>query len=400
MELNRKTTGIIIIAASVIIGLVFIIAYSMIPKTSEEEAITNVYIEHPDADVSETSDSKIDAYAIRKGSKSSIENYWDSIEDVEVTEEDPMAEMTAVGKGTSANSLSALKERSQTNQNNIVRSSKSGTNHEESSHTNSGTGGSTTSSRMTRDEYLQRYQAANAQAVNQYMETYNKIVADQNAADVTSDDASVQKENKPEEVDVEETIAVETATVEKPMIKRSGNISTLDDSFGTLTTGVSSLDEESDILDAGSSHPLKCMFTKEEKIESGQRVSIRLLEDMVVGSVLVPKNSHLMAVCTIGNRLMLKVSSIELNGQIYAMNYEAYDNDGTKGIYCPDLDNGIKDAAKQSGMSLGRRAFTKTGAIVNEVANLGLTIAEMGSSGTKSVRVPSGYTFYLMDGKN
>ena len=383
MELNRKTTGIIIIAVGVIIGLVFIVSYSMTSTDTEEVQINNVYIEHPDAEVTESATSKIDAYRRDAGSKRSIENYWDSIEDNEHIDDDPMADMTSVGKGSASSSLDALKARSKDTQN-------LGSRQKTQSSKFSGSVVSGGTQKKTKEERIDDYLAARQQMTDQYLNSIQQASASQANSEPDILEADI----------ADDSVEQETVVIEQPKIKRSGNISTLDDSFGTLTTGISSLDEESDLLDSGSSHPLKCMFTKEEKIENGQRVSIRLLEDMVVGSVLVPKNTHLMAVCTIGNRLMLKVSSIELNGQIYSMNYEAYDNDGAKGIYCPDIDNSAKETAKQSGMSLGRRAFTKTGALVSEVTNLGLTIAELSTSGSKSVKVPSGYTFYLISGTN
>jgi hypothetical protein len=47
-------------------------------------------------------------------------------------------------------------------------------------------------------------------------------------------------------------------------------------------------------------------------------------------------NTHLAAICKIGDRLELQVRSLEMNGRIIPLALDAYDTDGLQGIYCPE----------------------------------------------------------------
>lgn len=402
MELNRKTTGIIIIAAASIIGLVLICFTFLKTSKPEESAVRNVYIEHPDAEVPELEESKLEAYNTNRAKRSSVEDYWDSIE-ADLEQEDPMSEISGnVGadtKGTQGTqrSLNDLIARTEKTQNEYYSPSTSG----------GGSTGKATPSvsvstqperRKTSEERMTEYMTMRQQMTDYMIEQYSGSVQGQQ-----TQQPAPQEQAQPA-VDQESQSEPESVPVsaEPAQVRRSGSISSLDeDVFGTITGGgISSLDDDSDAWDDGAQRPIKCMFVRDEKLESGQRVSIRLLEDMVINGTLIPRNTHLMATCNVGQRLNLKVSSFEMNGKIYSLNFEAYDNDGAKGIYCPDIDDSARQTAKQGGVSIGRRSLTKAGAIVGELANMGVTIAEsVGNANKRSVRVPSGYTFYLMEGK-
>lgn len=180
----------------------------------------------------------------------------------------------------------------------------------------------------------------------------------------------------------------------KMNVRRSDAISSLDDEFGGVQ-GLSSLDNENMFVD--DNHPIKVMFVREEKIKSGQRVSLRLLEDMVVEGVLLPKNTHLTATCSIGDRLQLKVSNIEINGQIYTLNYTAYDTDGAEGIYCAQT-QANKDAARGAEEAISETASLLGGAVGRLTSRAVQSGAQMirSRTGETSVTVTSGYVFYLM----
>ena len=99
----------------------------------------------------------------------------------------------------------------------------------------------------------------------------------------------------------------------------------------------------------GSCHavetPFRCMFVLDQKLTSGQRVTLRLLEDYNQDGVRIPANTHLAAICKIGDRLELQVRSLEMNGRIIPLALDAYDTDGLQGIYCPETSAG-KNAKK------------------------------------------------------
>ena len=143
-------------------------------------------------------------------------------------------------------------------------------------------------------------------------------------------------------------------------------------------------------------YPFKCMFVRSGKLKSGERVSIRLLEDMVIDGQLVPKNTHLMAVCSIGSRLDLNVASIDLGGKIINLDYDAYDNDGTKGIYCPGISDRTASQAASTAVSGARSRLTsRIGRAAQDVVNTGLSLITL-SGGETAVQVPAGYQFYLV----
>ena len=165
-----------------------------------------------------------------------------------------------------------------------------------------------------------------------------------------------------------------------------GIISTLDDDFSDAA-----------VQYEGAKRPFRCMFVRDQKLKSGQRVTLRLLEDYVEGGVRIPANTHLAAICKIGDRLELQVRSLEMNGRIIPLALDAYDTDGLQGIYCPETS--ASKGAKQAGNDAISTAGTTFGGLVGDLASTvirtGASIARS-ASGELSVSVVSGYEFYLV----
>ena len=146
-----------------------------------------------------------------------------------------------------------------------------------------------------------------------------------------------------------------------------------------------------------SKRPFRCMFVRDEKLKDGQRVTLRLLETYEDNGIRIPTNSHLSAICKIGNRLELNVKSVEMNGKIIPVNLCAYDTDGLKGIYCPETSSN-KNAKKAENDALSASGATfggLVGDIANTIIRTGVNIARS-SSGEVSVNVASGYEFFLV----
>lgn len=163
---------------------------------------------------------------------------------------------------------------------------------------------------------------------------------------------------------------------------------------------ISSLDDDAEdaaVQYEGSKRPFRCMFVRDQKLTSGQRVTLRLLEDYVEGGVRIPANTHLAAICKIGDRLELQVRSLEMNGRIIPLALDAYDTDGLQGIYCPETS--ASKNAKQATNDAISTAGTTFGGLVGDLASTvirtGATIAKS-TSGELSVSVVSGYEFYLV----
>lgn len=191
--------------------------------------------------------------------------------------------------------------------------------------------------------------------------------------------------------------AAEEAPAEEPKQEPlSIDLSALGSSDGII----SSLDD--DFNDAavqyeGAKRPFRCMFVRDQKLTSGQRVTLRLLEDYVEGGVRIPANTHLAAICKIGNRLELQVRSLEMNGRIIPLALDAYDTDGLQGIYCPET-SAVKNSRVATNDAIST-AGTTFGGLVGDIASTvirtGATIAKS-TSGEVSVSVVSGYEFYLV----
>lgn len=195
--------------------------------------------------------------------------------------------------------------------------------------------------------------------------------------DVLTGGAAV--EETPEAPEVAEPVAIDLSAVGSS----DGIVSTLDD-------------EPSEGVSYGL-RPFRCMFVRDQKLVKGQRVSLRLLEDYSDGSVRIPANTHLSAICDIGDRLQLSVRSLELGGRIVPLLLEAYDTDGMKGIYCPETasSKASRKASDEAISTAGQTFGGLVGDIASTVIRTGATIAKS-ASGELSVSVVSGYEFYLV----
>ena len=160
--------------------------------------------------------------------------------------------------------------------------------------------------------------------------------------------------------------------------------------------GISSLDGDTGEA-VEENKPVRCMFIRDEKLKSGQRVTLRLLEDAVVDGVVIPRDSHVSALCTIRDRLYLTVSSVEMNGRIRRLGLEGYDTDGSLGIYCPSVDGSAARTARDEALNIGQSALRGSiGNIASSVLRTGAGIIRSSSGNTTTVSVPSGYTIYLL----
>lgn len=162
--------------------------------------------------------------------------------------------------------------------------------------------------------------------------------------------------------------------------------------------GISTLGEDEELFDDDGSRPFQCMFSKDAKLKNGDRISVILLEDMVISGVMIPRHTHMMATCRISDRLELDISSIEISGRILALGYEAYDVDGSRGIYCPDVGHEGKTIRDRSTGIIGSSLNGRLGRMAGDVVSTGVSLLQ-GRDGATTVSVPAGYTFFIMKRK-
>lgn len=187
--------------------------------------------------------------------------------------------------------------------------------------------------------------------------------------------------------------------ISRSPVKRTGAVSSLDEDVAAdLGSGFSTLDGTDRWVGAEDGKPYRCMFTRDEKVRSGERITLRLLEDLVIGGVHIPRNTHLQGVATITERLEVKVTSLDIGGRILALSFEAYDTDGGKGIYCSDLSAAAKAATDQAVSTASTTLNSRLGRVARDAATVGASIIRS-RSGEATVSVPAGYTFYIIDSR-
>lgn len=183
----------------------------------------------------------------------------------------------------------------------------------------------------------------------------------------------------------------------RQQVKRSGAISSLDDDVcRNLGNGFSTLDGTDMWVSGEAGKPYRCMFTRDEKVRTGQRISLRLLEDLVIGGVHIPQNTHLQGVCSISDRMEVSINSLDMGGRILSFHFEAYDTDGGKGIYCSDLSKTKKEITDQGISTVMTGLNSRLGMAARDAATVGASIIRT-KSGEVSVSVPAGYTFYIVE---
>ena len=377
MEMDRKKKGVLLLAIAgfllffLLMGFLIWAQSAKGKETEKDKKNGNVYTEVQNGEEKPMEDSKIKSY---RNSRANIENYWDDMGeelDAEPESEDPVDIVTGTRKEASVRG-----SRNYTAED-VFGSSPTSQNPAETP---------AQSSRQDAAERRAMYQRERQAALDEVMRRQEEMMKAQQGASGNEEAPAVPVEETRDRIDID-----------KVMVRKSGSVTTLEDGFTSVTSsGVSTLEGASEQFFVDEEYPFKCMFVRSGKLKSGERVSIRLLEDMVIDGQLVPKNTHLMAVCSIGSRLDLNVASIDLRGKIINLDYDAYDNDGTKGIYCPGIsDKSVSQAAGTAISGARSRLTSRIGRAAQDVVNTGLSLITL-SGGETAVQVPAGYQFYLV----
>lgn len=365
---NKKKMAFFFIGGGLLLVVILIMMiFFKGPQPEEPEKLDNAQMELPEGEGTELADSKIEEY--RKDNRTSrraIDDYWDDIGDEpkEGTSDDPLYELN---NGSGAKKPSSVSREAAFEEMFGAPEQKPG--------------------RSVDDELRER---------DRRIEERRKKTMDEFIA--ANYGTQPEPEPEPEPVKTPEEEVVERIHMEENAVRRSDAISSIDDGYGT--SGISSLGNDVQKSKDTDSYPFKCMFVRDEKIKNGDRVTVRLLEDMVIGGQLIPKNTHLMANCTLGKRLQLVIPSIQINGKIIALNYDAYDaNDGTKGIFCPEIDDSARKAATSyASATATSRARSLVGGIAQDAIQAG-TILLSGTGQERKVSVPAGYQFFIVRSK-
>ena len=349
MAVDKKTMWAFIGLASMLtVGIVMMVVSSFKGRSSGP-APDSVTLTVPDGEIKEVPDSKS---AAMRGAVS-LDKYF-----AELDEDEKEGEDVSLVSGEPAEKAASEPRAAESDEAVVARTFGVPAPSEEPSRPRASSGGGSSARPMTQEEKLE-YDRKRAEMVRDVL---NGGTAEEPA---------------------EETIEPEARRVDLSSSSSDGIISYLDDEPAS----------ESEV----GIRPFRCMFVRDQKLVNGQRVTLRLLEDLTVDGVSIPANTHLSAICKIGDRLELSVRSLELGGRIVPLSLEAYDGDGLPGIYCPET-SAAKNSRKASDDAIstaGRTFGGLVGDIANTVIRTGATIAKS-ATGEVSVNVVSGYEFYLV----
>lgn len=96
-----------------------------------------------------------------------------------------------------------------------------------------------------------------------------------------------------------------------------------------------------------SPNAIEAVIHESQTLTSGSTVKLRLINDVYINGVLIPKDSFLFGIASLnGERLNIKINSIRYENSLFPVALSVYDMDGLNGIYIPGAIT--RDVAKQS----------------------------------------------------
>ncbi len=143
--------------------------------------------------------------------------------------------------------------------------------------------------------------------------------------------------------------------------------------------------------------------------EGEQYVALRILEEMRVGHVILPRNSIVSGVARLqSGRVGLQITSVEPQGCIVPVDLTVYDTDGQPGINVPGSAevNALKEAAANAGGSLGTSVSFTQNAGQQVAMDLTKGIMQSGSQylskkiRTVKIHLKAGYRLFLLTKEN
>ena len=158
------------------------------------------------------------------------------------------------------------------------------------------------------------------------------------------------------------------------------------------------------IVSALDKNTISACIYGNQSVTDGQKVQVRLLEQMRVGDVIIPANAVVTGLARIaGERLGIGITSIEYAGSIHPVKLSVYDTDGQEGIFIPgsmEL-NAAKEVAANMGTSMGSSINISSNAGAQLASDLGIGVINGTSQyiakkmRTVKVHLKSGYRVML-----
>ncbi|WP_185155631.1 conjugative transposon protein TraM [Rudanella paleaurantiibacter] len=96
--------------------------------------------------------------------------------------------------------------------------------------------------------------------------------------------------------------------------------------------------QESESRDEAINGTFRAVINQNQTVVNGGRVQLRLLEDMTIQDVVIPRGTLLYGVGNFGaERVGVQITSVQLQNRIYPIRLSVYDMDGLPGIYVPNV---------------------------------------------------------------
>ncbi|MGF2412023.1 MAG: conjugative transposon protein TraM [Ferruginibacter sp.] len=96
-----------------------------------------------------------------------------------------------------------------------------------------------------------------------------------------------------------------------------------------------------------SANAIEAVIPENQLLVNGAVIKLRLLTDIYINGVLIPKNNLVSAIASLNDeRLEAEITAIRYNNSLFPVKLEVYDLDGLPGIYIPGAIT--RDVAKQS----------------------------------------------------
>ncbi len=158
---------------------------------------------------------------------------------------------------------------------------------------------------------------------------------------------------------------------------------------------------EESVSPAIGTNAIKAEIYGNQNLVSGSVIKMELLQDININGTRIPKNQFIHGVCALnGERLTIKVNSIQYGSSIFPVSMTVYDIDGLEGIHVPGAI--ARDAAKKSSNQAIQdiQLNTLDPSIEVQAASAGIEAAKgMLSKKTRliQVTVKAGYKVFLKD---
>ncbi len=179
--------------------------------------------------------------------------------------------------------------------------------------------------------------------------------------------------------------------------------------FGFITA----VGREKKETETGKNTISACIYTDQTLVfgqdEGEQYVTLRILEEMQAGNVVLPRNSIISGIAKLqSGRVGLQIVSVGYHGCIVPVDLTVYDTDGQPGINVPGSTevNALKEAAANAGGSLGTSVSFTQNAGQQVAMDLTKGIMQSGSQylskkiRTVKIHLKAGYRLFLLTKEN